>query len=99
MLQHLGWRSLEQRRRDARLTLLYKIITEEVVIPAKDKLIQPICKTRHMHSLPFQNPWSKIDTGKMSFFPRTIRDWNSLPDQVVTAGTLAAFKVAVSTID
>ena len=30
MLQHLSWRSLEDRRKDARLVIIYKIANESV---------------------------------------------------------------------
>jgi hypothetical protein len=33
MLEHLEWKSLEQRRKFARLTMMYKITKEKVVIP------------------------------------------------------------------
>jgi hypothetical protein len=33
MLEHLEWKSLEQRRTDARLTMMYKITNEKVAIP------------------------------------------------------------------
>ena len=32
MLQQMNWRSLEQRRQDARLTMLYKIVNDKVCI-------------------------------------------------------------------
>jgi len=31
-----------------------------------------------------------------SYFPRTIRDWNSLPPDIVSAKTLDAFKAQIS---
>jgi hypothetical protein len=38
MIQRLGWRSLEDRRRDARLTMLYKIDHELVAISRTDQI-------------------------------------------------------------
>jgi hypothetical protein len=32
-----------------------------------------------------------IDTRKMSFFPRTVRDWNLLPPDIVELDTPEAF--------
>ena len=50
MLQDLGWRSLEQRRADARLTLLYKIHHGHVPINAS-KYLRPTTRiSRHSHS-------------------------------------------------
>ena len=72
MLEHLEWKSLEQRRKDARLTMMYKITNEKVAIP------------RNMQDKSFQIPSAASDYRKYSFFPRTIRDWNALPPGVVT---------------
>ena len=41
MIQRLDWRSLEDRRRDARLTMLYKIDRELVAISKTDRLDRP----------------------------------------------------------
>ena len=50
MLQDLGWRSLEQRRADARLTLLYKIHHGHVPINASKYLRPMTRRSRHSHS-------------------------------------------------
>ena len=39
MLQDLNWRTLDQRRIDSRLVLLYKVTYDLVAIPASDYLI------------------------------------------------------------
>jgi hypothetical protein len=36
MLQHLKWRSLEDRRRDARLVMMYKISHDKVAVSKSD---------------------------------------------------------------
>jgi hypothetical protein len=46
MIQRLGWRSLEDRRRDARLTMLYKIDHELVTISKTDRLDRPTRRLR-----------------------------------------------------
>jgi hypothetical protein len=46
MIQRLGWRSLEDRRRDARLTKLYKIDHELVAISKTDRLDRPTRRIR-----------------------------------------------------
>ena len=48
MLQELGWRSLLQRRCDARLVLLYKI-KNGLVACNRDQLKDPIRRSRHTH--------------------------------------------------
>jgi hypothetical protein len=51
MIEHLNWRSLADRRSDARLVKLYKISHELVAIPKTDILIPPLIFSQNMHSL------------------------------------------------
>jgi hypothetical protein len=76
MIQRLGWRSLEDRRRDARLTMLYKIDRELVAISKTDRLDRPTRRLWQSHDNAYQVPHCRIDVRKMSFFPRTVRHWN-----------------------
>ena len=46
MIQRLGWRTLEDRRRDARLTMLYKIDHELLSISKTDRLDRPTRRIR-----------------------------------------------------
>jgi hypothetical protein len=43
MLEHLEWKSLEQRRKDTRLTMMYKITNEKVAIPKEGRSDSSIC--------------------------------------------------------
>ena len=38
-----------------------------------------------MKTLTFQIPAARPDINKGSFFPQTVRDWNALPDSVITS--------------
>ena len=87
MLQQMNWRSLEQRRQDARLTMLYKIVNDKVCIETSARLIPPSRRTRHTQPHAFQITSCSADYQKFSFFPRTIREWNSLPPEIVTPET------------
>lgn len=95
MIQHLEWRSLESRRRDARLALFYKIEHGEVAIRKEGRLIRPRRSTRNTHDKSYLLPSTNKDCRKYSFFPRTIRDWNSLPPETVSAPSLEVFKASV----
>lgn len=99
MLEHLEWKSLEQRRKDARLTMMYKITNEKVAIPKEGRLIPPKRLSRNMHDKSFQIPSAASDYRKYSFFPRTIRDWNALPPGVVTAPSVEAFKASLTKLN
>ena len=74
----------------------YKIHNKEVEISPENRLIPPSRLSRNMHNLSFQIPSTNSDYRKFSFFPRTIRDWNALPPDIVAAGSLVIFKKRVS---
>ena len=97
MMQDLNWKSLEDRRRDARLAMMYRIDNNLVAIDKHTKLAPPLRLSRNMHSKSFQVLSSCADYRKWSFFPRTIRDWNNLPPDIVHAGSLESFKTQVTT--
>jgi hypothetical protein len=93
MLQSLNWRLLALRRADARLTMLYKIKLELVLInPASYFRLQ-------RNNFNIQPIHSRTAYYANSFFPRTISNWNELPLDVKAAPTLGSFKTQVSTID
>ena len=79
MIKHLNWRTLADRRSDARLVLLYKISHTLVAIPKTYILIPPFRFSRNMHSLSYQIHPTRLQLRQQSFFPQTIRNWNSLP--------------------
>ena len=77
ILEQLKWESLKKRRKDRRLIMLYKGLKGAGRLPTDD-FVPPIWHTRNHHSLAFQTPLAETDIHKSSFFPQTIRDWNSL---------------------
>ena len=46
-------------------------------------------RCRNQHSLVFQIPSASKDSYKESFFPQTIRDWNALPDSLISSAELS----------
>ena len=96
----LKWQSLKKRRRDSRLVLLFKGVKGAASIPTDD-LILPIGRSRNHHSMTFQTLAARTDISKDSFFPHTIRDWNALPDSIITSveGTEARFTSLVRARD
>ena len=92
MLQRLKWRPLTNRRKDVRLMMMYKIDRELVSITKENRLIPPCRRSRNTHNMAFQLESCRIDTRKMSFFPRTVRVWNLLPPDIVELDTPEAFK-------
>ena len=92
LLNDLGWQSLEDRRRAARLTIMYKIVNDDVDIP-RDRYLTPVTRlSRHSNSQSFIQYHTRLQSHKYSFFPRTITEWNSLPETTVKATSTQAFK-------
>jgi hypothetical protein len=87
MIQRIGWRSLEDRRRDARLTMLYKIDRKLVAISKTNRLNRPRRRLRQSYDNAYQVPRCRIDVRNMSFFPRPVRDWNALPPDKASSST------------
>ena len=96
ILEQLKWESLKKRRKDSRLIMLYKGLKGAASIPTDD-LVPPNRRTRNHYSLAFQTPLVGTDIYKSSFFPQTIRDWNSLTDSLISASECAEDSVSTFT--
>ena len=84
ILGQLKWESLKKRRKDNRLILLYKGLKAKASVPTDD-LIPKTRRCRNQHSMTFQTPIANTDVYKGSFFPQIIRDWNALPDSLISS--------------
>ena len=84
ILGQLKWESLKKRRKDNRLILLYKGLKGKASVPTDDLIPKTRC-CRNQHSMAFQTPIANTDVYKGSFFPLTIRDWNALPDSLISS--------------
>ena len=88
ILEELKWETLQMRRKDNRLILFYKGLKGKARVPTDD-LIPKNRRCRNQHSLFFQIPTASKDAYKKSFFPQTIRDWNVLPDSLISSAELS----------
>ena len=96
-LKQLNWPTLEQRRQVARLTVMYKCVTNQTTIDIPGYVHhQSSLKTRSSHPLKFIPLQLSCDMYKYSFWPRTIIDWNSLPPDYLTLDSPAKFKATIS---
>jgi len=78
LLDQLGCPSLSDRQLNNRLKIFGKTVAGRVAIDTGD-LAQPLRQTRYSDlDLSFTALAARTDVYKYSFFPRTIRDWNSL---------------------
>ena len=92
MLQDLKWDDLADRRKNIRLTLLYKICNKNVNIEFSEIDIIPSIRPSRRHQEQFFRPRANTDVLKNSFVFRTITEWNTLPASVIHAGSVNAFK-------
>ena len=96
MLDSLGWRSLEHRRTDTRLGLLYKIRNEMVHITNPNlRPVSGMTLSAYPHKLVNIRKYTASQFN--SFYPRTVRQWNDLDSDVALA-TPEVFKTRVSTV-
>ena len=91
MLSELEWPTLQKRRENVRLTMMYKIHNNLAHLPAQDYIMQATQATRNSQLHSYQVPYSRTESHRQSFFPRTVRDWNALPRNTVTAPSVEAF--------
>ena len=87
ILEELKWETLQKRRKDNRLILLYKGLKGKARIPTDDLI--PKNRRCRNNSLVFQIPTASKDAYKKSFFPQTIRNWNGLPDSLISSAELS----------
>ena len=96
MLHELGWTTLELRRTMTQLALLYKMNRGQIDVDTETHLNPNTeLRTRASHQYRYivyiQDKATK-NTHFYSFFPRTIRHWNSLPAEIVVLNSLELFK-------
>ena len=92
MLEDLNWPSLQVRRLRCRLIMFYKIIHFQVAIYPTDLLVQSDTRTRQSNPNCYKHIRTEKDVYKVSFYPRTIVQWNQLPTPIVSAETVEGFK-------
>ena len=91
MLDKLDWPPLEKRRKNQRLTVMFKIVDGLVAVPSSH-LVQADSRTKANHIYKFKTISSSSAAYKNSFFPRTIPQWNSLDKDTAEASSLSCFK-------
>ena len=96
MISNLGWETLQQRRPQAKLVMMYRITYGLIDISAT-RLLHPATLSTRGNSMRYLPPYCRTDTYWCSFFPSGIRLWNQLPEHVVTAPTLETFNGARAT--
>ena len=86
----LNWEPLEERRARIKLCILLKAKFGLVNIPLNH--LQSNLSTTRRGNKGYTIPSSNINSHLYSFYPNTIRLWNSLPDNVKNCKTIESFK-------
>ena len=73
MLDQLKWPTLQQRRKNARLVMLYRLTNGYVQVDASDRLVPPNRLSRGMHEGSFQTFSTRCEARRQSFYPRTVQ--------------------------
>ena len=86
MLQELKWPLLKKRRQIARLCMIYKATNNYVDMPSHSDRLKPMIRPslRVNNSKAYIIPDTPTLYSKESFYPKTIREWNILPEEIVT---------------
>ena len=87
ILEHLKWESLKKRRRDSRLVLLYKGLKGKASIPTELQMtLSPWLGAAGM-IIPWhiRSPLLTLIFISVAPPPPTIRDWNALPDSLISS--------------
>jgi hypothetical protein len=90
MISDLGWPTLQERRVNAKLVMVYRIVHHLIDIPPT--FFRPTNLNTRGHQLKYLVPFCRIAIYQHSFFPSGIRLWNSLPEHLATATTLEGFR-------
>ncbi|MEW8544385.1 MAG: reverse transcriptase family protein [Candidatus Thiodiazotropha sp.] len=91
----IGWDSLQNRRNKHKLVIFYKImngLAPDYLSDCVPPLVQDTTTYNLRNSNDIQSLHANTNLFYNSFFPSTIRAWNTLPDDIKQATSVAAFK-------
>ena len=92
MLKNLKWDTLEQRRIDNSLFMLFKIVNKDISIDINEHLARSYTKGRKINNIQFRHIGANTDAYKNSYFPRTLKLWNKLDQKLVNSKNIDQFK-------
>jgi len=92
LLQNLKWPTLQTRRREHRLTMLYAIIHNLTIINPQDLLHRPHYYGRRDNTEKIRKIPGHSEAHRRTFFPATVDLWNSLPQDMVSSRNIETFK-------
>ena len=97
MLHQLQWPTLQERRAQFKVVMLYRVVHSLIDIPQVYTCPSAVTSNRG-HSQKFLVPYARTIGYQRTFFPDTIRLWNGLSQDAISCTTLAQFKQVVQEI-
>ena len=91
MLNNLNWPSLHLRRRISRLQTFYKATYKLSALSIPSYFAPSQRLARHFHPLHYIIPSTRTTSHQQSYFPRSIKDWNELPNYIIESNNLQSF--------
>lgn len=80
---NLQWESLDNRRKKLRLKLFHSIFHSTIGIDGQRYILESYyASARGDHTHKVREIFCHTELFRMSFFPRTIREWNRLPSSI-----------------
>ena len=95
LLKDTHMRTLQERRKIDRFTILHKAREGLLALPVQTVLHPTRRITKRSHSNSYQELQVNKDVFKFSFYPRTAKDWNNLPPSLTQITDSTLFKSAV----
>ena len=96
MLQQLQWPTLQERRAASKMVMMYRIVNKFVAVPTT--FLIPTAAIVRGHNQRFLIPFARTQAYQHSFFPDTIRLWNSLPSSIAACSSVNTFKTELQNI-
>ena len=93
LLEQTKLSTLQSRRLQSKLCQLYKVVNGTTFYPdAPIQLRELTYSSRFVHSHSLVPLQARSSQYQNSFFPSSIKAWNSLPENIASASTVTAFK-------
>ena len=95
----IGWEALADRRRNRKLTLMYRIVNADAPAYLTDLMPNRVSDVSNYNLRNTQNlniPFTRLCSFETSFFPSTLKLWNDLDPQIRCSTSLSQFKRAIT---
>ena len=88
----LRWPQLATRREVQKICVCRRILSGSSILPVEHFIPHQRPTSRHKNSQPLFRPFSRTSHFGSSFFLDVVRQWNAVPEEIVSSQTSASFK-------